>query len=83
MAAALEQVVDRRKQSSRDSKSTSIISGQGLEGGAVRTWWEISDALAERGEPRLSAQCVKDTHDRAIKKLRAALAAEFGLRADE
>ena len=79
MAAALEQqVADRRKQ-----KSTSIISGQGLEDGAVRTWWEISDALAERGEPRLSAQCVKDTHDRAIKKLRAALAAEFGLRVDE
>lgn len=38
-----------------------------------RTWWDISDALVRMGEPRLCGQTIRNTHDRALQKIREAL----------
>ncbi len=42
--------------------------------GALRTWWDVAVLLHEKmGEPMLCAQTIRDTHDRALEKLRKLL----------
>jgi len=59
-----------------------------LEGGARRTWWEISAELQLREsnatgvhQRAMCGQAVRDTHDRAMQKLRDLLGQDFRMEA--
>jgi hypothetical protein len=73
---------------SADAATDLQTAPRALEGGARRTWWEISAELQIResnhtgvAQKAMSAQAIKDTHDRALAKIRALLGDNFRLQA--